>query len=130
VHSLKKSSYYWFRDLGLSSECHFPSGTLQPVSLSLASTGKDSTQDKHVCLAKLLAEKKTASNSAGVGGGDIAGCDADTCDKCKKAPLSAAKAEEVGPKNYMDASATVDVYKAKNSDIAGYSNEKLLELLE
>ena len=130
MHSLKKSSYCWFRDLGLSSQCRFPLGTVEPSSVSLASTGKDGTQDKHLCLATLLAEKKTASGLAGVGGGDIAGCDADTCDKCKQAPLSAAKAEEVALKKYMDSSAAVDVYKAKTPDIAGYSNEKLLKLLE
>jgi hypothetical protein len=63
VHSLQKSSYCWFRDLGLSSQCRFPLGTIEPSSVSLASTGKDGTQDKHSCLAILLEEKKKASGS-------------------------------------------------------------------
>jgi hypothetical protein len=93
--------------------------------VSLASTGRDGTQDNHSSLAKLLEEKKKASGSTARGDGDVAGCDADTCDKCKHAPVSAAKAEEVALKNYMDSLAAVDVYKAKNPEVAGLSNEQV-----
>ena len=119
LQSLEKSSYCWFRDLGLSSQCRFPSHSVQP---SLASADKVGTPEisKHQCLASLLVEKKKASGPADVGGGDVSGCDTDTCDKCKQAPLLAPQAEEVALKRYMDSSAAVDVYMAKNPDVAPY----------
>ena len=122
LHHLKKSSYCWFRDLGLTSQCRFPPHSVQPASFSLVSTDKVDTPEisKHQCLASLLAEKKKASGLADVGGGDVSGCDMDTCDKCKQAPLLPLKAEEVALKRYIDSSAAVDVYMAKNPDVAPY----------
>jgi hypothetical protein len=86
------------------------------------STDKVDTPEisKHQCLASLLAEKKKASGLADVGGGDVSGCDMDTCNKCKQAPLLPMKSEEVALKRYIDSSAAVDVYMAKNPDVAPY----------
>jgi hypothetical protein len=93
-------------------------------TLSLPSTGKDVTVDKHQCLARLLVAKKEAHkvSGTGVGGGDVSGCAKDKClnDRCKQAPLSPLKAEEVALKVYIDSSAAFDVYQTNNPDVLSY----------
>jgi hypothetical protein len=119
--AITASALQKLRDGLKASSTNFYRTLKKPVPLGLASTGKDGSTDKHQCLASLLAKKKSeASASAAVGGGDIPGCDYDTCAKCIQAPLSPANTEQVALKRYIDASATVDVYKAGNPDILKY----------